>query len=294
MSCFKREVVSRKMTQFSGKVVVITGAASGIGRALSVALTKRGARVAMVDLDRQGLAETARRVDEAGGTPCTYLVDVADRNAVHALAQEIESSFGGADIVINNAGVAQIARVEDLSYEDLEWVMNINFWGMVYGTKAFLPQLRAKGAGHIVNVSSIFGLIAVPHQAAYNAAKFAIRGFTEALRHELHGSSIHVSCVHPGGIKTNIVRNARFLQSAQATVREDAVSGFDLIAFSTPEKAAQIIIKGIERNKGRILVGPDARIIDWLQRLMPVSYGRLLFRGGRLSVDDMLKGEAGK
>lgn len=294
MSCFKREVVSRKMTQFSGKVVVITGAASGIGRALSVALTKRGARVAMVDLDRQGLAETARRVDEAGGTPCTYLVDVADRNAVHALAQEIESSFGGADIVINNAGVAQIARVEDLSYEDLEWVMNINFWGMVYGTKAFLPQLRAKGAGHIVNVSSIFGLIAVPHQAAYNAAKFAIRGFTEALRHELHGSSIRVSCVHPGGIKTNIVRNARFLQSAQATVREDAVSGFDLIAFSTPEKAAQIIIKGIERNKGRILVGPDARIIDWLQRLMPVSYGRLLFRGGRLSVDDMLKGEAGK
>ncbi|MDE1172081.1 MAG: SDR family NAD(P)-dependent oxidoreductase [Parvibaculaceae bacterium] len=279
------------MTDFPGKIVVITGAASGLGRALAVELAARGAHIAAADLDRQGLAETARRIQESGGSVATYLLDVADSNAVHAFAQEIEAAHGGADIVINNAGVAQIARVEDLSYEDLEWVMKVNFWGMVYGTKAFLPQLRARPSGHIVNISSIFGLIAVPHQAAYNAAKFAIRGFTEALRHEMQGSSIKVSCVHPGGIRTNIVRNARFLQSTQATVREEAADGFDRIAFTSPEAAARTIIRGIARNRARILVGPDARIIDWIQRLLPVSYGRLLFRGlprDRLGGEEML------
>jgi NAD(P)-dependent dehydrogenase (short-subunit alcohol dehydrogenase family) len=209
----------------------------------------------------------------------TYLLDVADRDAVYAFAQEIETTHGGADIVVNNAGVAQIARVDELTYEDFEWVMNIDFWGMVYGTKAFLPQMQAKGAGHIVNVSSVFGIISVPTQAAYNSAKFAIRGFTEALRHEMKGTEIKVSCVHPGGIKTNIVRNARFLQSTQATAREDAASGFDKLAMTTPEKAGRVIVNGIARNKPRILIGIDAKIIDWMQRLMPVSYGRIMFRG---------------
>src|SRR5690606_19998891 len=197
-----------------------------IGRATAIELARRGARVAMTDLNRGGLAETEALIKAAGGEATTYLLDVADRDAVYAFAQEIEAAHGGADIVINNAGVAQIARVDELAYDDFEWVMNIDFWGMVYGTKAFLPQLQAKGGGHIVNVSSIFGLISVPTQAAYNSAKFAIRGFTEALRHEMKGTDIQVSCVHPGGIKTNIVRNARFLQSTQATVREDAASGF--------------------------------------------------------------------
>jgi short-subunit dehydrogenase len=150
---------------------------------------------------------------------------------------------------------------------------------MVYGTKAFLPQLIKKGAGHIVNVSSIFGLFAVPTQAAYNSAKFAIRGFTEALRHEMKGSGIKVACVHPGGIKTNILRNARFLQSVQTTEREQAVSGFDRLARTTPDQAAQTIINGIKKNKPRILIGMDARLLDWIQRLMPASYGKLLFRG---------------
>ena len=201
------------MSEIRGKVAVITGAASGIGRATAVALAREGARVAAADVDRKGLAETARLIEEIGGTVSTYLLDVSSREAVSDFAQEIEAQFGGADIVINNAGVAQVASIAELAYEDFEWVMNIDFWGMVYGTKAFLPQLTKKGAGHIVNVSSIFGLFAVPTQAAYNSAKFAIRGFTEALRHEMKGSGIQVSCVHPGGIKTNILRNARFLQS---------------------------------------------------------------------------------
>jgi NAD(P)-dependent dehydrogenase (short-subunit alcohol dehydrogenase family) len=267
------------MTEIKGKLAIVTGAASGIGRGTALELARRGARLAISDLDRAGLAETAKRIEAMGTTVTTYLLDVADRDAVYAFAQEIETTHGGADIVVNNAGVAQIARVDELTYEDFEWVMNIDFWGMVYGTKAFLPQMQAKGAGHIVNVSSVFGIISVPTQAAYNSAKFAIRGFTEALRHEMKGTEIKVSCVHPGGIKTNIVRNARFLQSTQATAREDAASGFDKLAMTTPEKAGRVIVNGIARNKPRILIGIDAKIIDWMQRLMPVSYGRIMFRG---------------
>ena len=267
------------MSEIRGKVAVITGAASGIGRATAVALAREGAKVAAADVDRKGLAETARLIEEIGGTVSTYLLDVSSREAVYDFAQEIEAQFGGADIVINNAGVAQVASIAELGYDDFEWVMNIDFWGMVYGTKAFLPQLTKKGAGHIVNVSSIFGLFAVPTQAAYNSAKFAIRGFTEALRHEMKGSGIKVACVHPGGIKTNILRNARFLQSVQTTEREQAVSGFDRLARTTPDQAARTIINGIKKDKPRILIGMDARILDWIQRLMPASYGKLLFRG---------------
>lgn len=266
------------MTEIKGKLAIVTGAASGIGRGTALELARRGARLAISDLDRAGLAETAKRIEELGTTVTTYLLDVADRDAVYAFAQEIETTHGGADIVVNNAGVAQIARVDELAYEDFEWVMNIDFWGMVYGTKAFLPQMQAKGAGHIVNVSSVFGIVSVPTQAAYNSAKFAIRGFTEALRHEMKDTEIKVSCVHPGGIKTNIVRNARFLQSTQATAREDAASGFDKLAMTTPERAGRVIVNGIAKNKPRILIGFDAKIIDWMQRLLPVSYGRIMFR----------------
>ena len=266
------------MTDIQGKVAVVTGAASGIGRALAIQLAGEGAIVAATDVDRTGLAETAQRIVQAGGKVSTYLVDVADKAAVYAFAEEIHATLGGADIVINNAGVAQIARIEDLAYDDFEWVMNIDFWGMVYGTKAFLPQLQSKGRGHVVNVSSIFGLIAVPTQAAYNSAKFAIRGFTEALRLELRGTGIQVSCVHPGGIKTNIVRNARFLQGTSVQEQEEATTGFDKIARTTPEQAAAVIIKGIKRNKPRILIGIDARIVDWIQRLLPARYGFLFDR----------------
>jgi short-subunit dehydrogenase len=160
--------------------------------------------------------------------------------------------------------------------------MNIDFWGVVHGTKAFLPQLQAKGAGHIVNVSSIFGVIAVPTQAAYNAAKFAVRGFTEALAHEMRGSEIRISCVHPGGIKTNIIRNARFLQDVQSTVKEEAATGFDKLARTTPDMAAKTILAGIKANKRRILIGNDARFIDIVQRLLPASYEKVLLRRSML------------
>ena len=226
------------MTDITRKTALITGAGSGIGRALALCLTREGAaRVILTDVNREGLEETADQVRKAGGTAETFLLDVSDKDGVYDFAETVARDFGGVDIVINNAGVAQVAGVDELTYDDFEWVMNIDFWGMVYGTKAFLPQLQAKGAGHIVNVSSIFGIVAVPSQAAYNSAKFAIRGFTEALRHELQRTEIKVSCVHPGGIKTNIVRNARFLQSTQATTREDAASGFDKIA--APRRTAR-------------------------------------------------------
>ena len=264
------------MTSIRGKVAVVTGAASGIGRALAVQLAKEGAHLVITDVDRTGLDETAKRAEEAGGRAATYLLDVADKDAFYALADEVDARFGGADIIINNAGVAQMAPVSELTYDDFEWVMNIDFWGMVYGTKAFLPQLKKKGAGHVVNVSSIFGMISVPTQAAYNSAKFAIRGFTEALRHEMRGSDIQVSCVHPGGIKTNIVRNARFQQKTGREEREETVSGFDKIARTSPEKAARVIVDGIQADRGRILIGLDARIVDWIQRLFPSSYAKIM------------------
>ncbi len=266
------------MTQITGKVAVVTGAASGIGQATACLLAAEGARLAITDVDSKGLEQTAEKIRAAGGEVTTYLVDVANKDAVYAFADQIAADMGGADIVLNNAGVAQMARVEDLTYEDFEWVMNIDFWGMVYGTKAFLPQLQAKGGGHILNVSSIFGMISVPTQAAYNSAKFAIRGFTEALRLELKDTDISVSSIHPGGIKTNIVRNARFLQSTSVGEREEAVSGFDKLARTTPEKAAQTIVKGIKKNKPRILIGFDARLVDWTQRLLPTRYG-FMFKG---------------
>lgn len=261
------------MSPFNGKVAVITGAASGIGRALAVAFAQEGASVALSDVDMNGLAETLRMVEAAGGSGRTYQVDVGDRDAVFAFADEVQSTQGGADIVINNAGVAQMATVDELTMEDLEWVMKIDYWGMVYGTKAFLPQIKAKGGGYLANVSSIFGIISVPGQSAYNSAKFAIRGFTEALRHEMKGTSTHIACIHPGGVKTSIVKNARFLQSSTAQDRSDASTSFDKLARTSPEKAAQTILKGLRKRKGRILIGNDARMMDIIQRLFPTKYG---------------------
>ena len=266
------------MTHIAGKVAVVTGAASGIGQATACLLAAEGARLAITDVDAKGLERTAEKIRAAGGEVTTYIVDVANKDAVYDFADQVAADMGGADIVLNNAGVAQVALVEELTYEDFEWVMNIDFWGMVYGTKAFLPQLQAKGAGHIVNVSSIFGLISVRTQSAYNSAKFAIRGFTEALRLEMKGTDIGVSCVHPGGIKTNILRNARFLQSTTVGEREEAQTGFDQLAKTTPAKAAQTIVNGIKKNKPRILIGFDARMVDWVQRLLPTRYGFLFNR----------------
>ena len=259
------------MKQFADKVVVVTGAGSGIGRALSLEFARRGARVALSDVNAANAEETAKL---AGDNARPYVLDVADRAAVLAHADEVAEEFGGVNVVVNNAGVALGATVEEMTFEDYDWLMGINLGGVVNGTKAFLPHLIASGDGHVVNISSVFGFVGVPTQSAYNAAKFAVRGFTEALREEMliAGHPVGVSCVHPGGIKTNIVRNSRGGTGDQ----EKAAQGFERIARTTPEKAAQTILRGIERKSARILIGPDAYVLDAIPRVLGSAYQRPL------------------
>lgn len=265
------------MRQFKDKVCVITGAASGIGAACAKAMAAQGAIIVGTDLRRDMLEETAQAVREQGGRMDTHLADVSDRDAMFALADKVADAHGGADLVLNNAGVAHSAPVHEMTIENFEWVMNINFWGVVHGTQAFLPQLMARGSGHIANVSSIFGLVGVPTQSAYNAAKFGVLGFTEALRHELHGTDIGVTTIHPGGINTNIVRHARLPQGPDAEAeREEAILRFQQFARTEPEGAAKTIMNGIRKNKARVLIGGDAYYVDWVRRLLPAGYMKLM------------------
>ena len=264
------------MKTFDQRVVVITGAASGIGRALAVQLAARGASLALADMNREGLEETRALVDKVGARCTLQCLDVADREAFEAFASQVIADHGEVNVVINNAGVTLVDSVEHQSYEDFEWLMNINFWGVVHGTRAFLPHLQQVADAHIVNISSVFGLIAVPMQSAYNASKFAVRGFTEALKMELAGSHIRVSCVHPGGIKTSIARSARMNQETTGVSREEMGAGFDAKASTTADQAAAIIIRGMLKNKRRILVGTDARVVSLAARLFPGSYEKLL------------------
>jgi butyryl-CoA dehydrogenase len=265
---------------FDGRVAAITGAGSGIGRALAQQLAVRGAHLALSDIDEAGLAETVTLCEGSPVKVTSKRVDVADRAAVHSWADEVVADHGRVNLVCNNAGVAVAASIESVSYEDFDWLMDINFWGVVHGTKAFLPHLKTADEGHIVNLSSVFGLISVPTQAVYNASKFAVRGFTDALRIELEAERSTVSCttVHPGGIKTNIARNARFDASLTGG-RVDPAADFHKIAMTTPEKAARVILGAVERNKRRVLVGPDAKAIDLLSRLPAGLYQRVLARG---------------
>lgn len=258
------------MYALQGKVAVVTGASSGIGRALAQQLAAKGCVLALADINEGGLAETNALLPQPA---LTQKLDVADRAAVYAFAERVRQELGGAHIVVNNAGVAVSQTIEHTSYEDLEWLMGINFWGVVYGTKAFLPQLRARGDGAIVNLSSIFGIIAVPANGAYHCAKFAVRGFTECLRQELHGSGINAISVHPGGIKTNIVRNARLYVDADGgTDTSRMAERFQKMARTTPAEAARVIIDGIERERPRVLIGADAKFMERLQRWAPESY----------------------
>ncbi|WP_068275806.1 SDR family NAD(P)-dependent oxidoreductase [Aldersonia kunmingensis] len=270
------------MKDFKNKVAVISGAGSGIGRALALALARRGAKLALSDIDAPSVADTAGRCEKIGATAIPYELDVADRTAVYAHASDVRNAFGGANLVVNNAGVALSANVEDMEWDDFEWLMNINFWGVANGTKAFLPDLIESGDGHIVNISSVFGLIGVPSQSAYNAAKFAVRGFTEALRQEMIISRhpVGVTCVHPGGIKTNIVAHSRGMEMTDEA-RAEAVRQFDRIAITTPDGAAKAIIRGIERNRARVLIGPDARVFDLVPRILGPSYEDIVGRIGR-------------
>lgn len=273
------------MQTFTGRVAAITGAGSGIGRALAHELADRGAHLALCDIDEPGLAETVARCEGSGVKVTSRRVDVADRSAVHTWADQVADEHGQVNLVVNNAGVALGATIDGMSYEDFEWLMSINFWGVVHGTKAFLPHLKAAGEGHIVNLSSVFGLISVPSQSAYNAAKFGVRGFTDALRMELELERCGVSCttVHPGGIKTNIARNARMHESVVelAGSADAARDGFDRVAMTSPEKAARQILAAVEQDRRRVLVGPDAKVIDLLARLPAGLYQRILVRGAK-------------
>ncbi len=270
------------MQEFQGRVAAITGAASGIGRALAVGLAGRGCHLALSDIDEAGLADTVATARAAGVTVTSQRLDVADRSAVEAWAQAVVADHGKVNVIVNNAGVALGATVDGMAYEDLEWLMGINFWGVVYGTKAFLPHLKAAGEGQVVNVSSVFGLLGIPSQSAYNAAKFAVRGFTEALRIELDIEDCGVSAttIHPGGIKTNIARNARIHPSVADLGQDPADTGaFEKLFITSPERAAKTIISAIEKDKRRALIGPDAHVINFVAKLSPHLYQRVIARG---------------
>lgn len=264
------------MRNFQGKVAVITGAGSGIGRALALNLARRGAKLAISDVDGKALGETLVQCEKIGARTVTYELDVADRAAVYFHADAVVSEFGRVNLVVNNAGVALGADVLDMTWDDFEWVMNIDFWGVANGSKAFLPALIDSGEGHLVNVSSVFGLMGIPGQSAYNSAKFAVRGFTEALRQEMKIARhpVGVSCVHPGGIKTNIVANARGMEDLGS--RDEAARRFQQIAVTSPTRAAKVILGGVERNRARILIGPDARGFDLIPRVIGPRYQDIL------------------
>ncbi|NQX87049.1 MAG: SDR family NAD(P)-dependent oxidoreductase [Halioglobus sp.] len=268
------------MHYVNGKIAVLTGAGSGIGRALALQLNREGCRLYIADINSVTLSETLAMLPRKDVACDSQVIDVADRHAIYAWAARIEAAHSFVDIVINNAGVALMSSVEATTLENIEWLMNINFWGVVHGTQAFLPLLRRAEHGHLINLSSVFGMIGVPTQSAYNAAKFAVRGYTESLRMEMAESSVHVCCVHPGGIKTNIARAAR--GGDPAVSPEQRGKDFERLAGTTPYTAARKIIHAIEQRKPRLLIGRDAALISLITRLFPVHYPRLL----RLLVSD--------
>jgi short-subunit dehydrogenase len=231
----------------------------------------------MTDIRSDMLETVHKKIVEAGGRGETHIVDVSDRDAMFALADKVDKAHGGADLILNNAGVAHSATVAEMTMDNFNWIMDIDFWGVVYGTQAFLPHFLKRGSGHVANVSSIFGLIGVPTQSAYNAAKYGVLGFSEALRHEMVEHNVGVTVIHPGGINTNIVRHARMSQGPNAEAEhEQAIIKFQELTMTQPDKAAQIILKAIRKNKARVLVGPDAVFVDFIRRLAPVKYLSLL------------------
>ena len=272
------------MKNLEGKIVVVTGAGSGIGRSLALQLAAQGAQLALCDVNETNLQKTVEIASAHGVKVYSAVVDVSKRDAFGTFAGNVARALGNASVIINNAGVALSQNVENMDRNDFEWVLNINFWGVVNGCEAFLPQLRQQKDAHIVNISSIFGIIGVPSQSAYNASKFAVKGFTEALRQELTNSNIHVTCVHPGGIKTNIARNGRVHNDMFGRVADvkKLAADFDKLAATTSEEAARQIVRAIENNQKRLLIGTDAKVLDAIQRLLPNHYDTVLSVGYRL------------
>jgi short-subunit dehydrogenase len=261
-----------------GAVVLLTGAASGMGAELAVQLARKGAHLALVDRNETGLEATAARARIMGVTVSTHVLDIGDEAALAALPETVVATHGQISVLINNAGVALVGTFEQASLADFEWLMNINFWGAVRLTHLCLPLLRRQPSGHIVFISSVFGLVGPPGQTAYAAAKFALRGFGEALRHELEGSPIRVTVVHPGGIDTNIARSARVGEHMDAAAAQAGVAMFQKLLKTGVDVAAARIVQGIIHCKPRVLIGRDAWQIDWIQRLLPASYWRILGR----------------
>jgi len=268
------------MTAIQGSAAAVTGAASGIGRALALELAARGCDLALADRDEAGLRAVAAEIAKSHPRKVSvHRVDVGDVSQIQQFAVAATSAHPALNIVINNAGVALLGQFGEIEQAQMEWLININFWGVVHATRAFLPQLSRQSAAHIVNLSSIFGIIAPSGQTAYCAAKFAVRGFSESLRHELAmaNSSVKLSVVHPGGVLTNIVRNSRTGAGITDNARRvQAIGTFDAMAKTTPAAAALRIIKGIEKNQPRILIGSDARFLDLLQRFRPATYWAVL------------------
>jgi short-subunit dehydrogenase len=269
-----------QLFEFQKSAAAITGASSGIGRALALELAARGCDLALADLNLAGLESLAKEIASGHARRVTIRqVDVGDPKQIQGFAEAAIADFPNLGILINNAGVALLGQFDEYDQSQLEWLMGINFWGVVHGTRAFLPHLRGRPQAHIVNISSIFGIIAPAGQTAYCAAKFAVRGFSEALRHELamSDSPVRLSVVHPGGVKTNIARKARAGVYLRETPGENEIGDrFEQMARTTPAAAALRIVRGIERNEPRILIGGDARLLDMIQRFRPATYWSLL------------------
>jgi NAD(P)-dependent dehydrogenase (short-subunit alcohol dehydrogenase family) len=266
------------MSFLKAGVAVVTGAGSGIGRALAQQLAAAGSALALADIDEAGLLQTVQSLKNKSAAVSTHVVDVADEEGVKSFAEEVSGKHGRVTLLVNNAGVSLHGDFDEISLDDFRWLMDINFWGTVYGVKHFLPILKREQRAHIVNISSVFGLVAPAGQVPYAASKFAVRGFTEALRHELAGSAITVSCVHPGGIRTPIARRSRLGAGTSIAKRDANIVRFERLARTPPEAAAARILRGVERREPRILIGGDARQLDFLQRIRPATYWKTLSR----------------
>jgi len=264
------------MSFLSEGVAVLTGAGSGMGRCLSQQLAAAGSALALADIQEAGVQQTVQSLGSPSKQVTTHLLDVADEGAVRAFAEDVEKRHGRATLIINCAGVSVHGNFDEVSLDDFRWLMNINFWGTVYVDRFFLPLLKREKRAQIVNISSIFGLVSLSGQIPYAASKFAVRGFTEGLRQELEKSTVFVSCVHPGGIRTPIAKTSRLGAGTPASTREVNIARFERLARTPPEVAAARILRGVERREPRILIGPDAYQIDVLQRLRPASYWKSL------------------
>lgn len=265
------------MLDLTGRTAVVTGAASGIGRAVSLSLARRGCNLALADLNDDGLAETARLAGNAV-TVSRHRLDVTDRAAVAAFPDIVRQTHSGVDVLVNNAGVAVGGTFKQVSEADFEWLFEVNFWSVVRMTRAFLPLLEASTDARLVNISSLFGLVAPPGQTAYSASKFAVRGFSNALRHELEGTTVGVTVVHPGGVATQIANSARLPAGTPDAERAKRLRQTNKMLKMPPEQAGEIIVKGIEAKRSRVIVGNDARLIAAIERLVPVTYWQVMKR----------------